>query len=211
VINEVKSGKVIDDQRQNKHSRAERDPTRRARDTAVPPIERIASLFARGNHGYASLPTSAGASLRRLDINRPARSMNAVISALVTAELPVEAMNDDELLRWASIIHVVALLAGTAGKSVHRSSRAAGKSIAAAEYSNARFARLLTAQGAALPPQVVRLARFLATKQVALPLDLRPIAELLLWDGRDTPRADSARMTLARAYYTGSAVKSTVE
>lgn len=176
-------------------------------EAVAPPVERIATLFARGKHGYASLPTAVSASLRRMDTNRPARMIGSVISALVSAELPVQAMDDDELLRWATLIHAIALLSGTAGKSVHNSSRQAGKAIADARYSNTRFARLLTAQGSALPPQVIRLIRFLSKTPHVLPLDLRPIAELLLWDGRDIVRADAARMTLARAYYTGVAAK----
>ena len=177
----------------------------------LPPVERIAALFVRGKHGHASLPTGVTASLRRLDTNRPARSMSSVISTLVAAGLPVEAMSNDEITRWAVIVHAIALLSGTSGKSVHRSSKAAGKVIADASYSTTRFARLLTAQGDALAPQISRLTRFLAKAPGAVPLDLRPIAELLLWDERNSQRADVARMTLARGYYASAASTANTE
>ena len=167
-------------------------------------VERVADLFVRGGHGYAPLPTGASAALRRLDVNRPAKGIDAVVGALVAADLPVERMDDDELLRWSVVVHAVAVLSGTSGARVHRASRSAGRVIADAGYSGGRFARLLTAQGPTLPPQVARLTRFLAAAR-AVPLDLRPIAELVLRDGRHAGRADAARLALARGYYAKAA------
>lgn len=87
-------------------------------------------------------------------------------------------------------------------KETARSSpeRQIGRAIAASGYSELRMMRLTSARGPALADQVRRLARYLA-QGAALPIDLTPLAELILFEGRDAERADAARLAIARAYY----------
>lgn len=116
-------------------------------------------------------------------------------------------MSPTSIRRWALVTHVSAILAGTGGARVQARGADAGRAIHAAGYAETRMMRLLTARGPALADQMTRLARFLASKG-AIPLDLRPLAELALHEGvpgRET-RAEDARMTLARGYY-GAAAK----
>jgi CRISPR system Cascade subunit CasB len=163
-------------------------------------VERIAHQFVRGKHGYATLPTGTAAALRRLNPADVSRSAWALMPVLVAAGLPAERMSDDRLRRWALVIHVVAILAGTGGAVAHDRDRPAGRAIQEAGYSEHRFMRLLTARGPALADQVTRLARMLGAKR-AVPLDLRPLATLILADGREEERAEAARLALARSYY----------
>ena len=164
------------------------------------PVARIAARFVRGEHGHASLPTRGSAALRRMDPERPSRALFALIPALDGSGAR---FNDDEdLRRWATVVHCIAVLSGTGGARAHSgaSRYATGRRIHEASYSEHRLSRLLSARGPALTDQVRRLARFLAAAR-AVPIDLEPLAQLLLHEGRDETRAERARLLIARAYY----------
>ena len=164
------------------------------------PVERVAAVFVRGDHGFAALPTAVSAAARRIDTNRPARSIGTVVQVLGAADVREGAMNDEALRRWASLVHVVAILAGTGGRPIASRKRAAGRVLAAAGYSETRFARLLTTRDESLRAQMARAARYLAAAG-GVPLDLRTLAELVLHDGLDERRADEARFALARGFH----------
>lgn len=167
------------------------------------------------------LPTGTRAALRRLDPAAPGRGVDAVIPLLIAAGVSRRAFaSDDGLRRWALICHLIATLAGTAAREVHapvrergadgqltgprHREREAGRRIHAAGVSETRLMRLTTARGPALVAQVARLGRFLAASG-ALPLDLTPLARLILAEGFDEARADEARLALARGYYAAQA------
>lgn len=165
------------------------------------------------------LPTGARAALRRMDPEAPGRATGEVVPLLVAAGVPRhEWASDDGLRRWARLCHLIAVLAGVAGREAHapvqerapsgekagprRTERAAGRAIHAAGLSELRLMRLTSARGPALGAQVDRLGRYLAAAGVA-PVDLTPLADLVLADGRDEDRADRARLDIARTYYAG--------
>ncbi|MCF4129602.1 type I-E CRISPR-associated protein Cse2/CasB [Methylobacterium sp. SyP6R] len=167
------------------------------------------------------LPTGTRATLRRLDPAAPGRGVDAVIPLLIAAGVNRRAFASDEgFRRWALICHLVATLAGTAAREVHapvrehgadgqmtgprHREREAGRRIHAAGVSETRLMRLTTARGPALVAQIARIGRFLAAAG-AIPLDLTPLAHLILSEGLDETRADEARLALARAYYAAEA------
>ncbi len=163
-------------------------------------VERVAAVFVRGEHGFAVLPTAVSAAARRIDTNRPARSIGTVVQVLGAAGVREGAMSDEALRRWASLVHVVAILAGTGGRPIASRKRAAGRVLASTGYSETRFARLLTTRDESLRAQMARAARYLAAAG-GVPLDLRTLAELVLHDGLDERRADAARFALARGFH----------
>lgn len=167
------------------------------------------------------LGSGTRAALRRLDPAAPGRGADAVIPLLIAAGVNRRAYASDEgFRRWALICHLVATLSGTAAREVHapvrernpdgqmagprHREREAGRRIHAAGVSETRLMRLTTARGPALVAQVARLGRFLAAAG-AVPLDLTPLARLILAEGFDETRADEARLALARAYYAAEA------
>jgi len=165
-------------------------------------IGRIARQFVRGKHGYASLSTGVSSALRRMDPERPSRALVALMPVLDAARVPIANRDDDLLRRWATIVHIVAILSGTTGAEVHSTDKrhAAGRRMHEAGYSDNRLSRLLAARGSALTDQARRLARFLAAKRMT-PIDLAPLVNLLLSDGRSDSQAEEARFRLARDYY----------
>lgn len=167
------------------------------------PVELVAGRFVRGDHGHASLPTALSAAARRMDPTRPARAAATLVPILESADIDCARMTDARLLRWAIVVHALAVLSGTAGAPVCSRKRPAGRVMAACGYSEHRFARLLTARGEPLSAQVVRLARYLRAAG-GVPLDLRAIADLVLEDGEANGLAERARLRLARDYFGGA-------
>lgn len=165
-----------------------------------PPIVRVAQQFVRVSK-RKPLPTSVTAPLRRMAPEHWSRHLVELYPVLIGAKIVVDRMDAEETARWASLVHMVAVLSGTGGRMAHAAGNPLGAALHAARYSEARLMKLLGARGAMLPMQTARLARFLAAKG-AVPVDLRPLAELVLFTDRDAQRAEEARLTIARAYFT---------
>ena len=166
-----------------------------------PPVVRVALRFAQG--ARPPLPTRITAPLRRMAPEHWSRHLAELYPVLIGAKIAVDRMDAEETARWAYLVYFVAVLSGTGRRMAHSDARARalGTVLHEAGYSEARLMKLLGAQGTALPMQVMRLARFLAAKG-AVPIDLRPIADLILFGDRDASRAEAARLTIARAYFT---------
>lgn len=106
------------------------------------------------------------------------------------------ALAGDGALRWATAVHVIAVLARP---GVPPGTRPTGEALAAAGYPESRLARLLASRDDAFRDQTVLAARFLHSRDESCsPLDL---AELALVEGRRERRADQLRHRLARGYY----------
>lgn len=136
------------------------------------------------------------AALRRIDPHDPScpAFWRMVVNHLVPAgAIPVDGHGRDEIeRRWASILGGMALMQG-----LHRPGRRLGKALAAADFSELRFVRLLRAQDGQLLREVRTLARYLASK--AEPVDWADLARLVITRNRRT--AESVRRGIARDYY----------
>lgn len=167
-----------------------------------PAIVRVALQFVRDGR-RRPLPTGIAAPLRRMAPDHWSRHLAELYPVLIGAGISVDRMEAEETARWASLVHLVAVLSGTGGRMAHSNarSRALGTILHAAGYSEARLTKLLDTRGAMLPVQVARLARFLSAKR-AVPADLRPLADLILFTDRDAKPAEAARLSIARAYFT---------
>lgn len=166
-------------------------------DDDKPPIVRIADLFSTAH----ALPTRVSAPLRRGAPEQWSRHLAELLPVLLRGGLPEAALQDEDLVRrWAVLVHLVAVLSGTTNDRAHDDRRRTGAALHAAGYSEARLSKLLIARGDGLRDQVARLARFLRAKG-AMPLDLRPLAALVLEEGRYEPGAETARLNIARSYY----------
>lgn len=166
-------------------------------DDPKPPIVRIAELFA----VREALPVRIAAPLRRTAPEQWSLRMAELLPVLLRAGVSDAQMRDEERVRrWAVLVHLVAVLSGTTNERAHADRRPAGVALHEAGYSEARLSKLLTARGDALRDQVARLARFLRAKG-AMPLDLRPLAKLVLSEGSDEEAADAARLAIARSYF----------
>jgi hypothetical protein len=163
-------------------------------------------LVARSKDAVASIAAQIGqfepgprAALRRMNPDAPdSAALGILLGLLQKAE--AGAPDDDVIRRWALVAQVAAMLVGTGRQPAHSPAHPAGEALFRAGYSELRLMRLTSAQGPALRDQIRRMARFLAAARAA-PLDLRPIAALVLFDGRDRERMEAARLRLARAYY----------
>lgn len=120
----------------------------------------------------------------------------------------LESLSELRLRQWEVLIHAMAVLVGTARKPPHRWDKPAGAAIHETGWSEARFLRLLSTEGESLDHAVVRLAHFLAQKDVAL--DWRPLVWLVLGRGRDDA-SRRARLQLAQSYYGAETKKSKSE
>lgn len=164
-----------------------------------PPVVRIARLFVRRD-GHGPLSVRMTAPLRRMAPEQWSSQLAALMPVLVKAGLPVQGMEAQDLARWASLVHLVATLAGTAGTMAHAAGRPAGRVLFDIRFSEARLEKLLSASGAATADRMARLARFVAANG-GVPLDLRPLADLVLYVDRDSERAENARLRIAGDYY----------
>ena len=169
-------------------------------------VTKLSALFVRGEQRPPDLSTAQSAPLRRMDAENPGRDAATLFAAMEMAGLserlsPPGRQDAPELAqRWATVVQMIALVAGTGGGRAHDPSREAGRVVRAADYSEARLMRLLASRGPTLRRGAVRLARFLAAKRSGA-LDMRPLADLILWEGREESIAEWARLRLARGYY----------
>lgn len=160
----------------------------------------VASLAAR----ISTLSPGDKSNLRRMTIDSPARSAGLVTGLLVSAGVTnIGGMPDTTFRRWSILAHCAALLTGTGSANAHAPGwkNGLGRRLKAAKYSENRLMRLTAAKGPALEDQVVRAVRFIAQAGKG-PIDLRTVRDLL-----DPDKAEAARMTIARSYY--SAIDST--
>lgn len=170
------------------------------------PIVRIARLFVRRD-GYGPLPVRITAPLRRMAPEQWSTHLGALMPVLVKADLRVQTLGTEEMARWASLVHLVANLAGTAGTMSHAASRPTGRVLFDIRFSEARLEKFLSGRGGAMADRMARLARFLAANG-GVPLDLRPLADLVLHVDLDTKLAENARLRIAGDYYGAAAHQS---
>ena len=149
--------------------------------------------------------------LRRMAPDKRGCDTAVLITLLFRSGVPKHTLeHPDTLRRWAHIVHVMAILSGAQGRGVHEhgfsnegrviASRDLGQALRKADWSETRMMRLTSARGKALVGLLSPMARYLAGKG-ALPLDLTPLAELVLNDGRVPERAEAARLKLATGYF----------
>lgn len=139
------------------------------------------------------LGTGALASLRRGD---PAIVLRQPTCHRILRDVDDASLDADGALRWATAVHILAILA-TPG--VPWPTRTAGEALAGARFPESRLGRLLASRDAAFRDQAVLATRFLHGRDAAcLPLDL---AELALIHDRAERRAERLRFRLARDYY----------
>ncbi len=100
---------------------------------------------------------------------------------------------ESEALRWATLVHVMAITAA------HGSALRSGEALAAAGLSEARFTRLMAARGDAFRDQLVLAARLLASKQI--PIHWGDLGDLLLAEDIDEERAATLRFRIAQSYF----------
>jgi hypothetical protein len=137
--------------------------------------------------------TGALASLRR---SEPAVVLRQPSFHRLVRNVEDVALRTDGGLRWATAVHLLALLArpGTT-----RSLRDVGTALALAGFPESRLARLLASRGETFRDQATLAARFLrAHDSPCVPLDL---AELALVEERAERRAERLRFRIARSYY----------
>jgi len=133
------------------------------------------------------------AALRRMDPRRPAAAFFKIEGLALDAHLPGEAARRMESeKRWAVIVLGLAHLG-----DLHVAEHRLGHALAAAGFSELRFARLLQADADQLADELPLLARFLAAK--GIPADWSAAARLILSAGRSDE--EDARRHLARDYY----------
>lgn len=161
------------------------------------PIVRIANLFT----VREALPSRIAAPLRRMAPEQWSVRTAELLPVLLRAGVPrTDLQDEDRVRRWAVLVHLAAVLAGTTNDRAHADRRPIGAALHEAGYSEARLSKLLTTRGDGLRHQVARLSRFLRAKG-AMPLDLRPLARLVLSEGCFEREAERARLDIARSYY----------
>ena len=104
--------------------------------------------------------------------------------------------DNDGFVRWAVIVHCLALARGAVG------SRSPGAALAALHFSEARMRQLLEADAPLLFDLVPMVARRFAGAGMAV--DWWPLAKLLLAADVDEVRANEARAWLARGFIQAS-------
>lgn len=102
-------------------------------------------------------------------------------------------IGESEALRWATLVHVMAITAA------HGAALRSGEALAAAELSEVRFTRLMAARGDAFRDQLVLAARLLASKQI--PIHWGDLGDILMADESDEEIAGSLRFRIAQSYY----------
>jgi CRISPR system Cascade subunit CasB len=170
---------------------------------AAPSFSSVVSRLAQFlDHGGGALTTGDIAGLRRMD---PTKTIDALgffklaATALVD-QLPAGGPARDEAeTRWAAVIVGLARLG-----ALHQPGRALGEALVAAQFSEQRFVRLLSADKDRLIDELPALGRFLAAKGV--PADFNQAAWLLFSAGRADE--ERSRRSLARSYYAALAKKS---
>lgn len=162
------------------------------RSTATNPVRVQIARIAR-RLAVPDLDPGARASLRRGD---PATVLRQAACHRLLLALDEGALAGEGALRWATVVHAVAIGARPGATSVVRHD---GDTLARAGYSEQRFARLLAARGSAFRDQVVLLARFLHSRDE--PCAWLDLGELVLVEGLREQRAEWLRLRVARDYY----------
>jgi CRISPR type I-E-associated protein CasB/Cse2 len=133
------------------------------------------------------------AALRRMNPHQPEAAFFKIEGLVLDALLPGSADARADLeTRWAAIVAGLAHLEG-----LHRPGIRLGEVLAAAQYSELRFARLVRSDAERLADELPMLARFLAAKST--PVDWTGAAHLILSAGG--PSEQSVRRHVARDYY----------
>lgn len=150
-------------------------------------LQRLATVLSGGSIG-----TGAIATLRRLnprDLSTGAVALYEVLSR-AGVDVPVDS---PALPRWAVLTQCLAVVGGR-----HRADVPVGRALTEANVSEARLKQLLEADAPLLLDLLPRLARRFAAAGVAA--DWRSLAELALSLDIDSPRAEEARLRIARSY-----------
>ena len=142
------------------------------------------------------MSTGDRAALRRLRLKNGAPTTGVVVKLLLEAGVEPAAF-EKNWPAWEMVAHVAALLSGTTRLRSHRSQRGFGAALRDAGYSENRLLRLTAAKGEALQDQVALAARYVAQSRKG-PIDLWSVWQLV---GRDTVKAEAARIRLARDFY----------
>ena len=144
------------------------------------------------------LPTGERAALRRMYLTESTLADGVVVGLLHRAGTDPAAWHGlRQFRRWRLLVHIAAVLSGTAAEAAHDPRSRLGRALHAAGYSENRLMRLTAAKGPALEDQVRRAAQFLA-KAGKGPVNLWSIHNLL--DPREDV-AEKARFEIARDYY----------
>jgi CRISPR system Cascade subunit CasB len=137
----------------------------------------------------------ARAALRRADPTTVMRQA-AFHRLIVEAQIDESQIAGDGWLRWATVLHAMAI---GIRPGLHPPGRPAGEALARAGYAESRFMRLLAAHDELLRDQIVLLARFMHARDE--PLEWRDLGELVLADTICPRTAERVRLRLARSYY----------
>lgn len=183
------------------------EPTSATLDLPAPrPYGQIAIGFA-NSLAAPDLPRGDLAALRRMDPDAPDA---ATFWRLMAAQ---DLLGSPSLERkWALVLHGIALMTSTAvqdvaSRSAHDAAAPVGRVLFHGDdpskdtgfYSETRLNRLLTARGPMLRTLLARLFRMLGS--AGLRFNWYQMTQLILNDGFDEDRAESARRSIARDYY----------
>lgn len=164
--------------------------------TIAPPLARFAQLLTRRERfrgDGAALSTGELASLARLDPDLPRpHQVGALARALVLAGIEPDEWQPETWQRWALLAHGIALSGNDAATAL-------GTQFARAGVSESRVTRLLTARDDAFRSQVPRLARLLASRNIAP--NWIEFGRLILASGRDETQAEALRLRIAGRYF----------
>jgi CRISPR system Cascade subunit CasB len=139
------------------------------------------------------------AALRRMD---PENLGQPALQRLLADHVPDHWLGERGMADWGLIVHALALASpGNLG------GRSFGASLAQAQYSESRLARLLQADRAQLKDALPRACRFLVAKGEAV--HPAGIANFVL--GVSGTRADAERVKIARDFYRASRQTSTIQ
>lgn len=169
-----------------------------AQDAVAEPSRPIESIAGQVQH----LLNGERAQLRRLFLTERSAADGIVFRLVYRAGL-TSLVAPEAVAPWRLLAHCAALLAGTGtmGKPPHAPNARFGEILQQVGYSENRLSRLLSAQGPALPPQVIRAVR-VVVQQGKGPINLRTLFDLI---GNDRDRSEAARLRIARDYYAADA------
>ncbi|MBK1709763.1 type I-E CRISPR-associated protein Cse2/CasB [Marichromatium gracile] len=164
------------------------------------PIGRLAQIIgqaARFEGDLQGLGTGERAALARLDPDGEIRphQIAALSRALILAGIEPDSWSLEAWRRWALIAHGMALAGHASGRL--------GVQLHAADVSESRVTKLLTARGDAFRQLLPRLLRLLASNEVAP--NWYELGGLILAEGRDEEKAETIRMRIAGRYFSALA------
>jgi len=150
-------------------------------------IGRLAALLAMFPH----LPGER-LTLTRVDPAEPGVAATvALYRFLESAE--IDPADQHELNRWMWLVHCLAITRGR-----HNPNLRAGEVLANIWYSDHRLAALLAPRAQLALPALPKLARLLVARQAEM--NWLTLAALVLFTERDEPRAEQARLEIARSF-----------